>query len=223
MEFKYKSQECHIPWIYEQVWEADPKYEGDLTVYDRLALYEYEQIKEFIPENLYGNEEFNRPNRILELGAGLGRGSIYLNHVFQNPSLAWVLADRDGSSEENTGAFEPKEDEYYCDFKATKSFCKLNGLDKIRLFDTEKEDWRQLGKFSLIFSFCSFGMHVPIERYIDRIVELCKEDTVLIFGTRHRGYNDKSFSDRFREVIFKPSKGQAPFPTENWLILRGLK
>lgn len=223
MTFKYKYQEEHVKHCLEQVWESDEKYGGTLQVYDDLAPYEYEQIKEFIPPELYGQGDFSRGNRVLELGAGQGRGSIYLNHVFNNSNLSWVLADRDGSSKKNTGAFNPKEDEYYCDFESTKSFCKINGLSRFTMFDTEKEDWRQLGKFKFIFSFCSFGMHVPIERYIDQIANVSYEGTTLIFGTRHAGYNDKSFSDKFKEIIFKPSKGQAPFPIENWLILKGLK
>lgn len=214
-EFKYNYSQDHLPYMYNQVWEADPKYNGSVDVYNRLAPYEVSQIEEFLP---FPEDVTN----ILELGAGQGRGSIYLSY-WMYPHKRFILADRDGSSKENTGAFNPKEDEYYCDFESTKSFCKLNKLTNFALFDTEKDDWRQLPKFDLIFSFCSLGMHVPIERYIDRIVEVCHDETVLIFGTRHAGYGAHSFKDKFSEVIFKPSLGQAPFPAEHWLILKGKK
>lgn len=163
MDFKYKHNQEHLYLLLDQVWEAKEEHGGDLTVYDGLAPYEVSQIKEFLPED---------PKVIWEMGAGLGRGSIYLNYWYgAKKSRRWYLFDRNGFSERNTGAFNPKEDEYYNDFM--------------------------------------LGASSP--------------DVTMIFGTRHAGYNDKSFSDKFKEVIFLPSKGKAPFPIENWLILRGLK
>lgn len=216
MSFEYKFQEEHRRLIYEQVWECDPKYEGTIQIYHDLAPYEVDQIKEFLPAN---------PKVIWEMGAGIGRGSIYLNHYYGNKkSRRWYLFDRNGYSEKNTGAFEPKEDEYYNEFALGESFCKLNGLTTFKYLDTEDVGaWSYGYKPDLIFSFCSFGMHVPLERYMDKMFEALAPEGTMIFGTRHAGYNDKSFSDKFKEVIFKPSKGLAPFPIENWLILRGKK
>lgn len=217
MTFKYKFNEEHLALVYNQVWESDPKYGGTLQVYNDLAPYEVEQIKEFLP---------SEPDSILELGAGLGRGSIYLGDFYRKSVTflpTFVLADRDGFSEENTGAFNPKEDEYYNDFKLGRSFCRLNDLYNYRFVDTEKGNWANWGQFDLIFSFCSFGMHVEISRYLDRIKDRCHDDTVLIFGTRHASYGPQSFKDDFREVIYKPGEGKAPFPIENWLILKGPK
>lgn len=217
--FKYKFYVEHFKHSLEQVWEADPKHEGDFSTYELLAPYEVSQIEEFLPK---------KPGRIAELGAGLGRGSVFINHYYnsvQKWAPLFTLADRDGYSKENTGAFNPKEDEYYCDFEATKSFCNLNGIEPSRLsmFDTEKDDWGALPSFDFIFSFCSFGMHVDLHRYMDRILSVTKPGATLIFGTRHAGYNGASFADKFNEVIYKPSLQQAPFPIENWLILRGKK
>lgn len=216
MEFKYKFNHDHLQDIFNQVWEADEKFGGSIEVYNGLAPYEYSQIKDYLPL---------APKNIMEAGCGLARGSIYLNSRYKEmgQSPKWFLADRDGFSEKNTGAFNPKEDEYYCSFERTKSFAQLNGLKNFWMFDTEKDDWAQLPKMDVIFSFCSFGMHVALERYMDRLIGASSPDVTMIFGTRHAGYNDKSFANRFKEVIFKPSKGQAPFPVEHWLILRGLK
>lgn len=213
---KYKFNHEHLSRAEDQVWESKEEY-GGLSVYDELAPYEYNQIIEFIPHDL------GKGYPVYEMGAGLGRGSIYFNHRFHNPNIRYILCDRDGFSERNTGAFNPKEDEYYNDFELTKSFCKLNGMTNFGLFDTEKDDWSALPKTEFIFSFCSFGMHVALERYMDRLISISKENVTMIFGTRHAGYNDKSFSDKFKEVIFKPSRGDTKFPIENWLILRGLK
>ena len=213
---KYKFNADHLMSAANQIWEAKKEH-GGLSIYDELAPYEYEQIKEFIP---FG---FGQGYPIYEMGAGLGRGSIYFNHRFGNPHIRYILCDRDGFSKENTGAFDPKEDEYYNDFELTKSFCKLNGMTNFGLFDTEKDEWGALPKTEFIFSFCSFGMHVPLQRYMDRLIGISSDNVTMIFGTRHAGYNDKSFSDRFEEVIFKPSARDPKFPIENWLILKGLK
>lgn len=217
MTFKYKFNLEHLELMESQIWEMKKEH-GGATVYDELAPYEVEQIKDYLPQ---------APDRILELGAGLGRGSIYLRHYFRENGLVfppiWVLADRDGFSEENTGAFNPKVDEYYNDFKLGRSFCQMNGLDNFKFVDTETGDWSKWGKFDFIFSFCSFGMHVPLERYMDRLIGASLPDVTMIFGTRHAGYNGDSFKDKFKEVIYQQGAGRQPFPHENWLILRGVK
>lgn len=221
MVFEYKIPEKFLPLVYEQIWEASPKHKGDLLTYSKLSRHEYKAIKSYIPANV---------ETVMELGCGLGRGSIYLNYRFikegrDTCSINWILVDRQGHSENNTGAFQPKKDEFYNDLLLTEEFCEVNGLDGIMTFDTEKDDWNGLKNLPVdfMFSFCSFGMHVPIERYIDRLLSVATDDVTMIFGTRHAGYNGESFTDNFKEVIFLPQPQVPPFPIEHWHILRGKK
>lgn len=140
-DFSYQFADRHLPLMREQVWESG----NDIAVYTGLASFEFPQFAAHI-----GN-----PKTVLELGCGLGRGSIYLNHLLNDP-VSFVLADRDGLTR-NTGAFDPATDEFYNDMALTADFCRLNGLTDFRLFDTETDDWDTLPGFDLIFSLCSFG------------------------------------------------------------------
>lgn len=213
MSFEYKFNAKHVDLALEQVWEAKAENDGSLQVYNDLAEYEYSMIKEYVPHN-------KLVLNVAEFGAGLGRGSIYLNTLFKWPKF-WLL-DRHGRTD-NSGAYNPKEDEFYSDFDLTSSFCKLNGLYNFELFDTEKDDWSKLPKMDFIFSFCSLGMHVPISRYMNQLMAISKINVTMIFGTRSASYDENTFKDYFEESIFLPQEHKPPFPQENWLILRGLK
>ena len=208
MFYQYKYKKWHLDLMKEQVWEA----KEEIDIYSRLSEREHIQIKDFLPV---------APKVVVDLGGGLGRGAIHLNKYYRNPLIKYFILDRDGETG-NTGAFDPKEDEYYNDFEVAEDFCKTNGLFNVVLFDTEKENWNILPKADLIVSRCSFGMHVSIERYIDRILSICASRAVCIFGTRGGGYGPDSFADRFEKVDFIPDlewQEDKTFPMQNWLIL----
>lgn len=203
--FRYNYATRHVPFMVEQIWEAH----DNLDVYHSLAAFEFDQIF-----NLVG-----RPlSSIMEMGCGLGRGSIYLNWLLNDPAIRYTLADRTGWTR-NTGAFNPLSDEVYNDLFLTADFCSLNGMTPMRLFDTEEGDWTTLEPADLIFSLCSFGVHVPIERYLDRLIAALAPGGTLLFGVRW-AYGPDSFKDRFREVIFREGIQSQIYPNENWLILR---
>lgn len=218
--FKYQYTEDHLKYMKYQIHEMKERPE----VYDNLSEFEFNQIKKFI-----GN-----PKVVFEAGSGLGRGSIYLNHLLKDDSVEYILADRDGYTNDS-GAYYENVDHYYNDLSLTGSFCRLNGIKNFRTFETEKHNWATLPKVDLVFSLCSFGMHVPIAKYIDRLISISKPTTTMIFGTRHANYNQDSFKDRFEQVIYQPSErilvpelidGAETgnkillYPEENWLILK---
>jgi SAM-dependent methyltransferase len=206
----YKYAPRHIPFMREQVWES----RDDTGVYSDLSLLEFRQFENFIGD----------PRVVLEVGCGLGRGSIFLNHLLRNDLALYILADRTGYTE-NTGAFSPGRDEFYNDLVLTEDFCRLNGVRNLITFDTEAGDLSRLPRADLILSLCSFGMHVSIERYIDRLSAALASGGTMIFGTRHESYGPDSFADLFAEVVYLPSDmtdaERERYPVENWLILRG--
>lgn len=191
----------------EQIWEA----KEDLSVYSDLSMFEFEQIARFIDD----------PRQVMEIGCGLGRGSIFLNNSLQDSRTLFFLADRTGYTT-NTGAFNPTTDEVYNDLVLTEDFCRLNGIVDPETFDTELGDWSTLPKFDLIFSLCSLGMHVPIERYMDRMLSVLSLEGTMIFGTRGP-YTQETFADLFEESLFIMGLESDTFPHENWLVLRRKK
>ena len=204
--YEYKFNDKHYKWMMEQQWEAR---EQGIEYYHKLAQHEF---KQFV-------DQIDQPKVVLELGCGLGRSSVYLNHLLKDDSVQFVLADRDGKTD-NTGAFNPETDEYYNDLEQTEDFCKYNGIKNIITMDTESDAWNTIPKADLILSTCSFGMHVAIERYMERILIASKPTTTMIFGTR-ANYGPNSFRNRFQEVLFRPGPDSRPYyPIEHWLILK---
>lgn len=205
VDFVYLFTPKHLDLMHEQILEAG----NDIAVYTGLAAFEFSQFSDHI----------GTPGTVLELGCGLGRGSIYLNHLLANDAR-FILADRDGRTS-NSGAFNPKEDEFYNDFVLTADFCRLNGLLNFRLFDTEVDDWATLPKADLIFSLCSFGMHVSIERYMERLIRCSTPETTMIFGVREPCYGPGSFGDQFGDVVYIEGRSSGnSLPAESWLILK---
>jgi SAM-dependent methyltransferase len=203
-QYEYKFNEQHLVYMKEQIWEA----ELNIDIYSDLSLHEFEQIEPYI-----GN-----PKTVLEVGCGLGRGSIFLNHLLKDDTVGYTLADRTGYTA-NTGAYMPDEDEFYNDLELTADFCKLNGIKNVATFDTEKDNWSQLPKADLIFSLCSFGMHVSIDRYMDRLLSASKPTTTMIFGIRNGSASNEN-KNRFAESLTIDGKHIGGFPHENWLILK---
>ena len=66
-KINYKYYPRHIPFMKEQIWQA----KDNLKIYNNQAIHEFRQIINYI----------DKPKKILELGCGLGRGSIYLNNI----------------------------------------------------------------------------------------------------------------------------------------------
>jgi len=202
--YNYKFNDQHLVYMQEQIWEA----KTDIEIYSDLSVHEFSQIESYL----------GHPKTVLEVGCGLGRGSIFLNHLLKDDTVEYILADRHGRTE-NTGKYMPIEDEYYNDLNLTADFCKLNGIKNIRTFDTEEDSWLDLPKADLIFSLCSFGMHVSIDRYMDRLLSVSKTTTTMIFGIRNGSVSDENAS-RFAEVLNVDGIPMNQFPDEKWLILK---
>ena len=210
--FKYKYNADHLKYMKDQIWEC----RDNLDVYSTLSEFEHEQVKAFIP---------SQPKVIMDLGCGLGRASIYLNHILHandiNNDIHFILADTTGDTE-ITGAWN--KEEFYNRMDLTASFCTLNGLLNIGLFDTQRSDWNNLSNIDYIMSRCAFGMHFPIESVIDKLLKISTPDITMIFGTRNRAvYSHESFKSLFKEVIFIQEDKYDPYPQQDWLILRGRK
>lgn len=207
MRFVYQYRPEHVPYMTEQIWEC----RDDLGVYSRVSEYEHEQIRDHI----------GRPRVVMDLGCGLGRGAIHLNAVLGDPTIHFVLADTTGDTP-NVGGWDLGE--FYNDLALTASFAELNGLTNFETFDTRADDWSRLPAIDLVVSRCSFGMHVPIERVMPRLLAVTAPDCTMIFGTRRRSaYNRDSFRHLFHETLFLAQDHRPPFPQQDWLILKRKK
>lgn len=208
----------HEDLMKEQVWEC----KKDLSVYGSLSDFELEQFKDHLPPASSSGTH-------LEFGAGLGRGAVQIAKLL--PNYYHILVDRDGRTE-NKGIFFPAEDEYYNDFNLTISFMKANGFERhgtdFECYDSEAEGtWGAIAKFndpiSLVTSRCSLGFHVPLDRYLDRLISVSSPDVTMIFGMNRLCEDGKDYEHLFKEVIYIKGEKKEPFPHQNWLIFKGLK
>lgn len=206
MDFDYTITDEFLDLVREQVWET--RY--GLRLYREITLHEYAHYKPYLPE---------KPRYVLDMCSGLGRTAIYLNHIYDSPSITFFLADRNGRTK-NTGDFDPPQEEYYNDLSLAVKFCIDHGLHHFEAFDVEEADWSKLPRIDLIISTLGLGFHVPIERYIDRLMSVAAKDCTLIFGCRQEKYDAASFEHLFHESLLVPGTPRHPCPHEDWLILR---
>lgn len=209
--FEYRFRAEHRPYLVAQVHEAVP----NLDYYSLLSRYEHEQLRDHI----------GRPRRVMDLGCGLGRAAIYLNHALQDPSVRYVLADTTCATDV-PGCWDHLEYGPWNDLALTESFARLNGLVNFEVFDIHRDPWERLRMIDFVTSRCSVGMHFPIEDAMPKLLPILAADCTLIFGVRGRPYYAGMFGDLFEDVVWLPERlteeGRV-LPRQDWLILRRKK
>jgi SAM-dependent methyltransferase len=141
-----------------------------------------------------------RPRRVLDLGCGLGRMSVFVNAQLADPEVEYVLADTsEVTRQSNRNGWDPGE-EFYNDLRLTAEFARLNGLSNFRTFDVRRDDWSQLYEVDLVMSFLAVGFHFPIEGELERLLRVAAPHCAMIFSVREGRYDERAFRDRFETV-----------------------
>lgn len=182
--------------------------------YNKQCEVEFNAIKGFI----------GTPSRILELGCGLGRMSVYMNWKLGDPNAHFILADANEiTHESNISGWNPGRD-FYNNMQTTKDFCNENGLDNLSLFDINRDNPSDIGKVDLVYSFLAVGFHFPIEESLPKFWSCLTPNSTLIFGVRQKRYSVVEFADYFEESYLVQSfVNDYPRQTrkQNFLILKG--
>jgi len=150
---------------------------NDLAAFEECA--EIEHAKEIL-QNI-------KPKNVIEIGAGLGRVSVFLKNKFNWVTTNFYLLDGDSGHAQIAGMHEAVGNDYYNSIKATKSFCKANGIpeEKLRIINAENSWKHNLQvKFDLCYSFKSMGFHWPITSYLIDLYEFLNPKAYLIFEMR---------------------------------------
>ena len=103
-KYEYKYKEEHLKYIFEQQHEVQQA-NRDLDMYADLSVHEFSQFKSHI----------RTPKTVFEAGCGIGRGSVYLNHLLQDDEVEYILADRTGWHWQGEGNLLPGNDDVYND------------------------------------------------------------------------------------------------------------
>lgn len=182
----------------------------NIKYYEILSKNEYSVMKNYL--NPY-------PKRILELGCGLGRMSIFLNKMNIIEDTKYYLADSSIiTNSENLYGWNPET--WYNDLKLTKEFCDLNGLKNFEIIDLTKDCIKKLERVDFIFSVMAVGFHYPIEQYLFDLRKILDNQGTMIFGVRKGKYENSSLLEEFEYYEF------CSIPNENkeeFLILRNFR
>jgi hypothetical protein len=201
-DFKYKFSDKYKEIAGMQVTQI----KKDEEFYLKMSSSEFQIMKPYL----------NSPKKILELGCGLGRFSIFLNSQLED-SPHFTLADFSKISKDIKYGWNPKES-VYNDLNLTKEFCIDNGLQNLSLLDLEKESLEDLEDIDLVISVLSVGFHYPIESYMSTLLNITSDDATMIFGVRSGIYDISDFKESFSNIEL--AKNPLVDTKEDLLILR---
>lgn len=142
------------------------------------------------------------PINSLEIGAGIGRGSVFFFKYFGWENTNFYLLDGDSGKIKHIGVRENEKDGFYSSKKAAEGFCRANGMVNMKYLNAEDDDWESIAvMFDVVYSFLSIGFHWPISLYLNKIYKMLNKDALLIFGIRSKEIAYKRFIDDQIESI----------------------
>lgn len=155
------------------------KYVGLQCNYEREVFFQLPEIEEIRPYL----KDLN-PKVVLDVGAGIGRASVYFFKYFRWTDTRFVLADGD-SGETQLSGMRAGKSEFYNSLDATRAFCEANGLHNFEIFNLERYKWAELNhRLDLVYSFMALGFHWPINPFLNNICPLLEDGCLLVFGLR---------------------------------------
>jgi len=146
------------------------------------SIDEYEKLK----------DEIGTPKKVLELGCGIGRSSIFLKNML-NLTAKFYLADFDSNEYYKEGRKKEflgyvKEPVPFNSLEVTKRFCIDNNLENLELVDLATDNIKELSDVDLVYSFNAVGYHWSIEDAVRKydLENITTKDVKFIFGVRNK-------------------------------------
>lgn len=143
------------------------------------------------------------PQRILEIGPGMGRSLVYLNR-----RCGWEKKNAQVDAYEGDGAITrytvlgPRFEDSWCgNIGILWDVLKYNHIANISIYNAAVVALRDMpGPYDLIYSFYAVGFHWGLEHFIDDITNLMHDATVGIFMV-YRKFEPFLELDRFNWQI----------------------
>jgi SAM-dependent methyltransferase len=124
-----------------------------------------------------------QPKKVLELGSGIGRASVYFFKKYNWTDTVFYLVDGDSGEEQISSVNYNSSEDFYNSMKATKEFCEANGLFKYILVNVERDEIPK-EKFDLVYSTYAIGFHWPVSLYLEKIQDKLEHGSLLLFIIR---------------------------------------
>ncbi len=164
----------------------------DLQVNNHFELYTHAPDVEAVEDML----QMDQPRNVLEIGAGLGRGSMWLERRFGWKKTNFWLADGEGRQRPEVRGLNDKEapDAFYNSFIGARTFMEANGVEgeRIKFVDmvraSRKDEIARLRKsgvkFDLAYSFRAVGFHWPTWEALNMFHEFIKPNARVVLDMR---------------------------------------
>lgn len=131
-------------------------------------------------------------DKIIDLGCGLGRSSIYLKNMLDMDDTIFYLCDFSGEEYDKGPCSNNPCGQHiggnipYNDLSLTERFSKLNNLTNINIIDLSNDNMSKLEEVDVVYSFHCVGYHWDItESFKENNLEnVISNDGVMIFGVR---------------------------------------
>lgn len=124
------------------------------------------------------------PNKVLEIGPGLGRSVVYFTKKLNWNSAQFDLLEGEGDDLDiKYTQWGPRFEDSFCgDFTTLRNVLNHNNIQNYNIIDAYQTKLGDLsGPYDLIYSFYSVGFHWSLEYFLDDILRLMGENSVAIF------------------------------------------
>ena len=124
-------------------------------------------------------------NNLLSIGCGLAIPELPFYELYQNEDLNFFLFDKT-QVDDNIHFGHEKTASFYNDLKEAKKLYINYGIKEqnIHLIDASNKNLCSLPKMDIITSFISWGFHFPLETYLENVIKLMHNDSILIIDIR---------------------------------------
>lgn len=165
-------------------------------------------------------EQIGKPQRVLEIGPGFGRSAIFFSKKkLWDDDAELHLYDATGSQTK----YKQKHYENPPKWPDISSFCgnldllrqvlDYNGVQNYQIFDAAHLPLAKLpGPYDFIYGFYSIGFHWSLEHYLDDVLPLLNENSVLVCTLNKRFRPFRRLSDFSTRVLdcLEIKKGSSP-------------
>lgn len=161
-------------------------------------------------------KELTFPERILEIGPGLGRSVVFFQKKLGWPDNNIHIFEGNGSATKYT-LLGPRFDDSFCGtIPLLEDVLRFNGLESVQIFDAAENSLSSLpGPYDLIYSFYSIGFHWSIEYFLDDLTHLLKPGGLAIFTVPSQFQLSGTFQGFDASLLTQ----RAVWPKNSWLKL----
>ena len=133
-------------------------------------------------------ESMEPPERVLEIGPGMGRSVVFLKRHLGWEEVAFDLYEGDGQARKYP-LNAPRSDDTFCgDIGQLYRVLQFNQVKNYRVCDAEATNYRLDGldgPYDLVYSFYGVGFHWSLADFWDEIMGLLAPNGVAVFTVHH--------------------------------------